>query len=150
MKMCKNVCKLSRRTPLKPHARRPILKSDPPRPPFQRVFASVNLLARALTAIKSSDALAPVATETRPTLRLLPRYRQYCYGLRTCEAHLTPPPSHPMYQEKRDVLEMRKINECDMEKCTLDFSERAIAILGDRWWPQKAKQDGDKVAKRFV
>ena len=27
---------------------------------------------------------------------------------------------------------------------TLDNSEKTIAILGDRWWPQAAKQEGDK------
>ena len=44
---------------------------------------------------------------------------------------------------------MRKIDECDMEKFgTLDSSEKTIGILGDKWWPQKAKQDGDKVRKK--
>ena len=38
-----------------------------------------------------------------------------------------------MYKEEWDVLEMRKIDECDMVKfCTLDSSEKTIAILGDR------------------
>ena len=51
-----------------------------------------------------------------------------------------------MYKEERNVLEMRKIDECDMEKfSTLDISEKTIAILGDRWWPQTAKQEGDKI-----
>ena len=46
---------------------------------------------------------------------------------------------------------MRKIDECDMEKFgTLDSSEKTIAILGDRWWPQKAKQEGDKISKKFL
>ena len=45
--------------------------------------------------------------------------------------------------------EMRKIDECDMEKFgTLDSSEKTIAILGDRWWPQ-TKQEGDKISKHF-
>ena len=47
-----------------------------------------------------------------------------------------------MYKEERDVLEeeMREIDECDMEEFdTLDSSEKTIAILGDRWWPQAAK-----------
>ena len=47
-----------------------------------------------------------------------------------------------MYKEERDVLEeeMRTIDECDVEKFdTLDSSEKTIAILGDRWWPQTAK-----------
>ena len=48
-----------------------------------------------------------------------------------------------IYKEERDVLEMRKVDECDMEKFgTLDSSEKTIAILGDRWWPQTAKQEG--------
>ena len=52
-----------------------------------------------------------------------------------------------MYKEERDVMcqiEMRKVHECDMEKFgTLDSSEKVTAILGDRWWPQTAKQEGD-------
>ena len=53
---------------------------------------------------------------------------------------------------KRQVLEeMRKIDECVMEKFgTLDInsSEKTIAILADRWWPQKAKQEGDKISNK--
>ena len=46
---------------------------------------------------------------------------------------------------------MRKINECGMEKFgTLDSSEKTIAILGDRWWPQTAKQQGDNISKKFL
>ena len=56
-----------------------------------------------------------------------------------------------MYMEEWDVLEMRKIDECDMEKfSTLDSSEKTIAILGDRWWPQTAKQGGGKIGKTFL
>ena len=44
--------------------------------------------------------------------------------------------------------EMRKIDECDIEGCsTLENREKTIAILGDRWWPQAAKQEGDKIRK---
>ena len=46
--------------------------------------------------------------------------------------------------------EMRKINECDMEKfCTLliDSSEKTIVILEDRWQPRTAKQEADKISK---
>ena len=55
-------------------------------------------------------------------------------------------------EEERDVLEkMRKIDEGGMEKFgTLDSSEKTTAILGDRWWPQKAKQEGDKISKKFT
>ena len=43
--------------------------------------------------------------------------------------------------------EMRTIGDSDMEKFgTLDSSEKTIAILGDRWWPQTAKQVGDKIS----
>ena len=46
---------------------------------------------------------------------------------------------------------MRKIDECDMEKFgTLDSSEKTIAILGDRWWPQTAKLEGEKISKKFT
>ena len=46
---------------------------------------------------------------------------------------------------------MRKIDECGMEKFgTLDSSsEKTIAILGDRWWPQTAKQQGDKIKQIY-
>ena len=46
---------------------------------------------------------------------------------------------------------MRKIDEFDMEKFgTLKSSEKMIAILGDNWWPQTAKQEGDTTSKRFL
>ena len=32
----------------------------------------------------------------------------------------------------------------------LESSERTIAILGDGWWPQTAKQDGDRRSKKFL
>ena len=45
--------------------------------------------------------------------------------------------------------EMRETDECDMEKFgTLDSSDKTIGILGDRW-PQTAKQEGDKMSKKF-
>ena len=31
---------------------------------------------------------------------------------------------------------------------TLDSEEKTIAILGDRWWPQAAKQEGNKISKK--
>ena len=56
-----------------------------------------------------------------------------------------------IYKDERDVLEMRKIDECDMEEFgTLDSSEETIAILGDRRWPQTAKQEGDKISKNVL
>ena len=46
--------------------------------------------------------------------------------------------------------EMRKTDERDMEEFdTLDSSEKMIAILGDRWWPQATKQEGDKISQKF-
>ena len=45
---------------------------------------------------------------------------------------------------------MREIDECDMEEFdTLDSGEKTIAILGERWWPQAAEQEGDKISKTF-
>ena len=57
-----------------------------------------------------------------------------------------------MHKEERDALEeMKKIDECGMEKFgTLDSSEKTIVILGDRWWPQTAKQEGDKIGNKFL
>ena len=33
---------------------------------------------------------------------------------------------------------------------TLDNIEKTIATLGNRWWPQAAKQGGDKTSKKFL
>ena len=56
-----------------------------------------------------------------------------------------------MDKEERDALEeMRKVGGCDMEEFnTPDNGERTIAILGDRWRPQTAKQQGGKMIKMF-
>ena len=46
-------------------------------------------------------------------------------------------------KEEQDVVEeeMRRIDEYGMENPgTPGSSEKTIAILGDRWWPQTAKQ----------
>ena len=49
------------------------------------------------------------------------------------------------------VREKEGNDECDMEKFdTLDSSEKTIAILGDRWWPRTAKQEGDKIRKTVL
>ena len=55
-------------------------------------------------------------------------------------------------QEARDVIpNPRKIDQGGMEKFrTLDNSEKMIAIPGDRWWPQTAKQEGDNISKNFL
>ena len=56
-------------------------------------------------------------------------------------------------KEERDALEeeMRKSGVCDMEEFgSLESSEKTIAILGDRWWPQAAKQHGDRINKQFL
>ena len=54
-----------------------------------------------------------------------------------------------MYKEERDVLEMRKIDEHGMENFgSLDSSEKTVAILGDKWWAQTAKQEGDMTSKK--
>ena len=51
-----------------------------------------------------------------------------------------------VYKEEGDVLEEEKRGkyECDMEDfVTLESSEKTIVILGDRWWSQAAKQEGN-------
>ena len=46
------------------------------------------------------------------------------------------------------MCQRRKTDECDMEKFgTLDSSEKTIAVLGDQWWPQTTKLQGDKISK---
>ena len=56
-----------------------------------------------------------------------------------------------MYKGERGVLEeeMREIDECGMEGfgiLLIDGNEKTTAILGDRWWPQAAKQEGDHIS----
>ena len=55
-------------------------------------------------------------------------------------------------KEVRDVLEeMRKMDECGMEKFGTPYSsEKTIAILGDKWWSPTAKQKGDKISKKSL
>ena len=47
---------------------------------------------------------------------------------------------------------MRDLDKSGMKSFdALDSREKTIAIiLGDRWWPQTAKQDGDKICRRFL
>ena len=54
-----------------------------------------------------------------------------------------------IFKRERVVLEeTKKLDECDMEEFgRLERSGKTIAILGDRWWPQMAKQDGDRISK---
>ena len=58
-----------------------------------------------------------------------------------------------MCKEEQDVLKekIRELEECDMEEFgKLDSSEKTIALLGGRWWPQAAKQEEDKASKKFI
>ena len=32
----------------------------------------------------------------------------------------------------------------------LESSEKTVAILGDKWWPQTAKHDDDRISKHFL
>ena len=53
-----------------------------------------------------------------------------------------------LHKEERTLFEdeVQRIGVCDMEKFgTLDSSEKMIATLGGRLWPQTAKQEGNKV-----
>ena len=46
---------------------------------------------------------------------------------------------------------MGTLDECDMEYFgRLESSEKIMVTLGDRWWPQTAKQDGGRISKRFL
>ena len=56
-----------------------------------------------------------------------------------------------IYKEEPDALEMRKLCGCDTEEFgRLESSEKTIAILGDRWWPPTAKQDGGRISKQLL
>ena len=68
----------------------------------------------------------PIPTCTHTTRALVAKQ---CKVVGECE----------MYKEERDVLEDMEtlLEECDMEELgTLDCKEKAMAIPGDRWWPQ--------------
>ena len=53
-----------------------------------------------------------------------------------------------MYNEERNVMEMRKMDECDMDKFSaLDNSEKTIAILGDSLLPSK-RQTGREYGRQ--
>ena len=46
---------------------------------------------------------------------------------------------------------MREKDDSGMEEFgTLNNSEKTIAILGERWWPQTAKQKGVKIILFFI
>ena len=58
-----------------------------------------------------------------------------------------------MFNTFRKVFEeeIRKVDGWAMENFdTLDCSEKTIDIQGDRWWPQTAKQGGDRISKQFL
>ena len=79
-------------------------------------------------------------TYTRPNFQGESVNAEGCcvYTKTTIYVVCVPPPI-----EERDMLEEMKVDECGMEKFgTLDRSKKTIAILGDRWWPQTAKQEG--------
>ena len=78
--------------------------------------------------------LLALLLHTASLLLLLLVLLMYSYIVGECE----------ICKEERDVLEeMRKINECDVEKFgTLDSSEKTIAILGNKWRPQTANRKG--------
>ena len=47
--------------------------------------------------------------------------------------------------------ELRKLDVCDLEEFDrLESIEKTIAVSGDRWWPQTAKQDGVRINKQFI
>ena len=56
-----------------------------------------------------------------------------------------------IYEEERDALDLRKLDVCNVKEFgRLDSSEKTIAILGDKWWPQTANQDGDRISKQLL
>ena len=84
---------------------------------------------------------------------------RFCFLLCFIVLFCPPPPPRiagecEIYKEERHALEkeMRKLDGCDMEefgRLLIESSEETIAILGDRWWPQTAKQDGDRINEQF-
>ena len=47
--------------------------------------------------------------------------------------------------------ETKKLDARDIEELgRLESSEKTIVIVGDRWWPQTAKQEEDRMSKHFL
>ena len=68
-------------------------------------------------------------------------------GIHTCRSSCTSSPPPPRFVRGGD----EEFDVCDMEEfCRLESSEKTIAILGDRWWLQTPKQDGDRRIKQFL
>lgn len=58
-----------------------------------------------------------------------------------------------MYDQEREVYmtELGKIEGCDREVFEpLDKQEKAVAILGDKKWPRKARRNVDRIGKTFL
>ena len=59
--------------------------------------------------------------------------------------------NEPCREERNASEEMRKQDVCDVEEFGRpESSEKSIAILGDRWWSQTAKQEWDRTSKQFL
>ena len=57
-----------------------------------------------------------------------------------------------IHKKERNVLEKdtRKFDQCDMEKIgRLESAKTTTANLGNSWWPQTGKQEGDDKSKLF-
>ena len=47
--------------------------------------------------------------------------------------------------------EMINLDICNMEEFgRLERNEKTIAVLGQSWWPQTAKREGDRISKHFL
>lgn len=59
----------------------------------------------------------------------------------------------PLYDQEREVYmtELGKIEGCDRKKFeSWGKQEKAVAILGDKTWPKKARRDVDRIGKTFL
>ena len=58
-----------------------------------------------------------------------------------------------VYKKERGTLdkEMSKSDKCGMEEFgRLEGTEKPIHIIGDKWWPQTAKQEGGRISEQFL
>ena len=119
----------------------------------ENVFARPNGLRDNAEAAISCRGPGPARKKRYTSSRGEEEYAQMCPCGKAVESRTHVEGECELYKQERIVLEegMRKIDECDVDKFgTLDSSEKTIAILGDRWWPQTAKQEGDKISKKFL
>ena len=120
----------------------------------EKVTARPNGLREKVETAVSCRGLGPARKKNKlPVVERRRTWLQICAPCGTTESRTHIVGECEIYREGRNALEdgMRKLDVCDMKEFgRLESSEKTIAILRDKWWPQAAKQDGDRISKQFL